>query len=231
MRELGCVRLRRLSASWLISNLRIMRKLIFAILCAMGLGVTTEASAQIDLGKALGTLLNEAAAVQNAPDHYAKLRENAPAKGKILGTWHYLSARVEYLGVNSLASMAIPQLETFVLAELKRKGIVEGCCSLTLNRNGIAVIGTLDTVYDGNYTYDQATAKVKASYVYNSHTYKVSGYLKPVSSRVAVLIDMRDILRELLILRPSLASDENFLMVKGVVDAFGDIYLSVLFGR
>ena len=208
-----------------------MRRLFLAILCVVGLGVTTEASAQIDLGKALGTLLNEAAAVQTVPDQYAILRENAPAKGKILGSWHYLTARVEYLGVNSLASMAIPQLETFVLAELKRNGIVEGCCSLTLNRNGVAVIGTLDKVYDGKYSYDATTAKFKASYTYNNHTYNVSGYLKSVSSRVAVLIDMRDILRELAVVRPSLATDENFLLIKGVVDSFGDIYLSVLFAR
>lgn len=208
-----------------------MRKLLFVILCVVGLGVSTEASAQIDLGKALGTLLNEAAAVQSTPDHYATLRENAPTKGKVLGSWHYLSGRVEYLGINSLASMAIPQLETFVLAELKRNGIVEGCCSLTLNRNGVAVIGTLDQVYEGNYSYDQATAKIKASYTYNNHTYKVSGYLKTVSSRIAVLIDMRDILRELAVIRPSLAKDENFIMIKSVVDSFGDIYLSVLFGR
>lgn len=208
-----------------------MRRLLFAILCVVGLGVSTEASAQIDLGKALGTLLNEAAAVQSVPDQYAILRENAPTKGKVLGTWHYLSARVEYLGVNSLASMAIPQLETFVLAELKRKGIVEGCCSLTLNRNGVAVIGTLDQLYEGNYSYSPSTAKVKASYTYNNHTYNVSGYFKTVSSRIAVLIDMRDILRELLVIRPSLATDENFLMIKGVVDSFGDIYLSVLFNR
>lgn len=197
----------------------------------MGLGVTTEASAQIDLGKALGTLLNEAAATQPAVDHYALLRENAPAKGKILGTWHYLSARVEYLGANSIASMAIPQLETVVLSELKRYGITEGCCSLTLNRKGVAVMGTLDRVYEGKYSYDAATAKVKGSYEYNNHTYALSGYLKSVSTRIAILIDMRDVLRELTTIRPSLATDENFLLIKGVVDSFGDIYLSVLFNR
>ena len=208
-----------------------MRRLLFAILCVVGLGISTEASAQVDLGKALGALLSEAAAVQNTPDQYAILRENAPAKGKIQGTWHYLSARVEYLGINALASMAMPQLETFVLAELKRKGIVEGCCSLTLNRNGVAVIGTLDQVFEGKYSYDPATAKVAASYLYNNHTYAVSGYIKTISSRIAVLVDMRDILRELAVVRPSLATDENFLMIKGVVESFGDIYLSVLFSR
>ena len=208
-----------------------MRRLLFAILCVIGLGVSTEAYAQIDLGKALGALLNEAAANPSAPDQYAILRDNAPSKGKILGTWHYLSARVEYLGANSIASMAIPQLENFVLSELKRNGIVEGCCSLTLNRSGVAVIGTLDEFFEGKYIYDPSEAKVKASYTYENHTYSVSGYIKMVSSRFAILIDMRDILRELLIIRPSLARDENFLMIKGGVEGFGDIYLSVLFQR
>ena len=59
----------------------------------------------------------------------------------------------------------------------------------------------------------------------------MGGYLKFVQSRLAVLIDMRDILRELLVIRPSLATDENFLMAKGVVDSFGDIYVSILFER
>ena len=197
----------------------------------MGLGVSTEASAQIDFGKALNNLLNEAATVQSTPDHYAKLRESAPSKGKILGTWQYQSARVEYLGANPVAQVAIPQLESVVASELKRKGIVEGCCSLTLNRRGTAVVGTRDLVFEGSYKYDQSTAQVNASYVYDNHTYSGSGYVKLSSSRLMVLIDMRDVLRELAVMSPSLAKDENFLLVKSVVDSFGDIYLSVLFQR
>lgn len=211
-----------------------MRRFFYTIFCVVGLSLLSvaETSAQIDLGKALGTLLNEAAQAQTTTvDHYAKIRQNAPAKSKIMGSWHYLSARVEYLGINSLAQVAIPQLESFVLSELKRNGIVEGCCSLTFNRNGLAVIGTLDSLYEGNYTYDATSAKFKATYVYNSRTYAMGGYLRVISSRLAVMIDMRDILRELLVVCPSLATDENFLMVKGVVDSFGDIYLSVLFER
>jgi hypothetical protein len=200
----------------------------------MGLGVTTEASAQIDLGKAIGSFLDEVGASQlipSVPDQYATLREKAPAKAQVVGTWQYLSSRVEYLGSNYLASVTVPQLESIISTELRSNGIVEGCCSLTLNRKGTAVIGTLDQVYEGNYSYDPTTAKVKASYLYNKHTYAVSGYLKPISSRIAVLVDMRDILRELTIVRPSLATDENFLLIKGVVDSFGDIYLSILFSR
>lgn len=210
-----------------------MRRALITIFSVVGLSLlgVAETSAQIDLGKALGTLLSEAQKVQQTPDHYAKLRANAPTKAKVLGSWHYLSARVEYLGINSLAEVAIPQLESFVLGELKRNGIVEGCCSLTLNRNGVAVIGTLDTIYEGNYSYDPTTAKLKATYIYNSRKYALGGYLKFVTSRLAVMIDMRDILRELLAIRPSLATDENFLMVKGVVDSFGDIYISILFER
>lgn len=205
-----------------------MRRLFFAILCVVGLGVSTEASAQIDLGKALGALINEAANVQSTPDYYAKLRESAPAKSKIAGTWKYLSARVEYLGANSVAQVAVPQLEAFIASELKRNGVVEGCCKVTINRDGTAKITAGDAEYKGSYTYDQSTAKVKASYQHTSHTYKVSGYLKLSSSRLMVLIDMRDVLREITVLSPDLAKDENFLMVKGVVDSFSDLYLSVL---
>ena len=208
-----------------------MRRVLFAILCVIGLGVTTEASAQIDLGKALGALLNEAAAVQSTPDYYAKLREGAPSKSKIVGTWKYLSARVEYLGANSVAQVAVPQLESFIAAELKNNGIVEGCCSLTINRNGSATISAGGVGYDGSYTYDQSTAKAKASYKHDNHTYNVSGYLKLSSSRLMVLVDMRDVLRELTYMSPKLANDQNFLMVKGIVDSFSDIYLSVLFTK
>lgn len=210
-----------------------MRRALITIFGVVGLSLfgVAEASAQIDFGRALGALLNEAAQAQTTENPYAKIKANAPAKSKVQGTWHYLTARVEYLGINSLAQVAIPQLESFVLGELKRNGIVEGCCSLTLNRNGVAVIGTLDTLYEGEYTYDPTAAKFKATYIYNNRSYAVGGYLKFVSSRLAVLVDMRDILRELLVIRPSLATDENFIMVKGVVDSFGDIYVSVLFSR
>lgn len=210
-----------------------MRRVLITIFSVVGLSLLSvaETSAQIDFGKALGTLLNEAQQAQPTENPYAKIKANAPAKSKILGSWHYLSARVEYLGINSLAQVAIPQLESFVLSELKRNGIVEGCCSLTLNRNGVAVIGTLDSLYEGKYTYDPTSAKFKATYIYNNREYAMGGYLKFVSSRLAVLIDMRDILRELLAVRPSLATDENFIMVKGVVDSFGDIYVSILFNR
>ena len=210
-----------------------MRRVLITIFSVVGLSLLSvaEASAQIDFGKALGTLLNEAQQAQPTENPYAKIKANAPARSKILGSWHYLSARVEYLGINSLAQVAIPQLESFVLSELKRNGIVEGCCSLTLNRNGVAVIGTLDSLYEGKYTYDPTSAKFKATYIYNNREYAMGGYLRFVSSRLAVLIDMRDILRELLAVRPSLATDENFIMVKGVVDSFGDIYVSVLFSR
>lgn len=209
-----------------------MRRLFIAILCVVGLGISTEASAQIDLGKALGALINEASStVQSTPDYYAKLRESAPAKGKIVGTWQYRSARVEYLGANPVVQVAMPQLETLIDSELKREGVVEGCCSLTINRKGTATISAGNLKYDGSYTYDQSTAKAKASYVIDNHTYNISGYLKLSSSRLMVLIDIRDVLRELTYLSPKLANDENFLMVKGVVDSFGDIYLSVLFQK
>lgn len=211
-----------------------MRRLFFAILCVMGLGVTTEASAQVDLSKALDSFINSvstsaAQLVPTVTDHYAVLRENAPTKSKVVGSWQYLSSRVEYLGSNYLASVAIPQLESIVSTELRSNGIVEGCCSLTLNRRGSAVVATRTDKFEGDYTYDVSKAKFQATYVYDNHTYKVSGYLKMVKSRLCVLVNMRDILRELMVYYPSLANDENYILIKSIVDSFGDLYLSILF--
>ena len=198
----------------------------------MGLGVTTEASAQIDLGKAIGSFLDEVGASQlmpSVPDQYATLREKAPAKAQVVGTWQYLSSRVEYLGSNYLASVTIPQLESIISTELRSNGIVEGCCSLKLNRRGSAVVESRDEKFKGEYTYDASTAKFKATCVYDNHTYTATGYFKLVKSRLCVLVNMRDILRELVAYYPSLANDENFIVIKSVVDSFGDLYLNVLF--
>ena len=84
-----------------------MRRALITILSVVGLSLlgVAEASAQIDLGRALGALLNEAAQTQTTENPYAKIKANAPAKTKVQGTWHYLTARVEYLGINSLAQV------------------------------------------------------------------------------------------------------------------------------
>ena len=87
------------------------------------------------------------------------------------------------------------------------------------------------TAHNGHTAIGDSVGVTILTYIYNSRKYALGGYLKFVTSRLAVMIDMRDILRELLVIRPSLATDENFLMVKGVVDSFGDIYISILFER
>ena len=61
---------------------------------------------------------------------------------------------------------------------------------------------------------------------YDLNIMKPNQDLYDITSRI--LLGMRDVLREITVLSPDLAKDENFLMVKGVVDSFSDLYLSVL---
>ena len=57
-----------------------MRRALITIFSVVGLSLLSvaEASAQIDLGKALGTLLNEAAQAQTTENPYAQIKANAP---------------------------------------------------------------------------------------------------------------------------------------------------------
>lgn len=198
---------------------------------AMLLGCGVEARAQFDLGRLLGSLVQQPEEQTATPDAYQLLAEQAPARSELLGTWQYLAARVEHLGNNPLASAALSQSEALISAELKNRGIVEGCCSLTLRRNGVAVVGTLDHVFEGRYSYDGDTAQTTVSMCSGSTEYSVDGYVKFISGRLVVMIDIKDLLREVVKSDPSLATNETFIMLRSVLDSFGDTYLSVMFTR
>lgn len=198
---------------------------------AMLLGCGVEARAQFDLGRLLGSLVKQPEEQAATPDAYQLLAEQAPVRSELLGTWQYLAARVEHLGNNPLASAALSQSEALISAELKNRGIVEGCCSLTLRRNGVAVVGTLDHVFEGRYSYDDDTAQTTVSMCSGSTEYSVDGYVKFISGRLVVMIDIKDLLREVVKSDPTLATNETFIMLRSVLDSFGDTYLSVMFTR
>ena len=211
----------------------IMKKMLFiaALFCA-AMMLPFEASAQFDLGKALGGLLgttSQPAEQQISP--YDTLKENAPAKSKIMGTWQYKSAKVEYLGSNPLAGVALDQFEAVGIAELQKMGIVEGCCSLTLRRNGLAVVATRDSIMEANFTYDEMSAAVVATATDQGRSYKANGYVKFIGERLVVMLDARDVANGLVKAYPELATDQTFVTVKTLLDSFGDVYLSVMFER
>ena len=206
---------------------RFVALLILALLCAVV--APSEASAQFDLGKALGQLLGAPAQDTSKPSPYDEIRSTAPARSKTLGTWQYKSATLQYLGDNPLAEMALSQLEGYGLAELRKHGIIEGCCSLTLRRNGMAVLSTRDALQDGTINYDETTSGMTLSTVIDGETYNAKGYLRIVSERLLVMIDARDVLKMLIKNYPELATDQTYIMAQGVLQSFGDIYLTIVF--
>lgn len=192
-----------------------------------------EVSAQFDLGKALGQLLGESAAkpATDVPTPYDRLRENAPAKSKLMGTWQYKSATVEYLGDNPLADAALKSVEGYGLAELKKLGVIEGCCSLTLRRNGLAVVATRDELQEGTFTYDESDASVVIKSTYDGKSYRADGYVKIVGGRLIVMVDALDVLKEILKASPELATDQTVITTKALLESFGDVYISVMWVR
>lgn len=191
-----------------------------------------EVSAQFDLGKALGSLLGASEqSAQTKPSPYEEMRNTAPARSQTLGTWQYKSASLVYLGDNPLADMALVQLEGYGLAELRKYGIIEGCCSLTLRRNGMAVLATRDNLQDGTLIYDETTSGMKLSTEVDGKKYSADGYLRLVSDRLLVMVDARDVLKILIQSYPELATDQTYITAQGVLQSFGDVYLNIIFVR
>lgn len=192
-----------------------------------------EVSAQFDLGKALGQLLGGSAATpaDDVPTPYDRLRENAPAKSKLMGTWQYKGATIEYLGDNPLADAALKSVEGYGIAELKKLGVVEGCCSLTLRRNGLAVVATRDALQEGTFTYDESDASVVIKGTYDGTSYRADGYVKIVGGRLIVMVDAMDVLKEILKASPELATDQTVITTKALLESFGDVYISVMWVR
>lgn len=207
------------------------RILLLYVVMVLGCVAPFTASAQFDLGKALGGLLGAAATPQPTVSPYDEIRDNAPARSKILGTWQYKTASLEYLGSNALAAVALKQLEGFGLSELKNRGIVEGCCSLTLRRNGLAVLSTLDTLHDSNYTYNEDSAAVEVTSVVEGVTHRVKGFIRIVSDNLVVMIDGNDVLALLEKESPEITTDQTYLTAKGLLQSLGDVYLTTIFCR
>ena len=209
-----------------------MKRLItLVMLVASVMLFSIEASAQFDLSRALGSLLGSSTQTEDAPNPYDAIAEAAPSKSRILGTWQYKTASMEYLGNNQLAGAAISQLEGFALGELKKMGVVEGCCSLTLRRNGMAVISTLDALQEGSFTYDETSARVTATTMSGGESFSFDGYIKMVSENLVVLIDARDVLDAMVKASPELATNQSVVMARAVLDSFTDIYIGVIFKR
>lgn len=206
-----------------------MRRVIVIALVAL-LGVVaapTTASAQFDLSK-VGSLFgggSKSSKPKKSP--YQTLAESAPDKRQLVGTWSYQSVDIEYLGTSSFADAAVSQLKSYGNAELCEAGITPGCFTLTLRTNGKGSIAYEDYLFEGDYIYDPSTARFELTAVADDQSVHCSGYFKFVGEDLVVMINAKDAIDAFVTILPEASTDSTFTMIKGAVDSFPGIYISM----
>jgi hypothetical protein len=95
----------------------------------------------------------------------------------------------------------------------------------------MAVLATRDNLQDGTLIYDETTSGMKLSTEVDGKKYSADGYLRIVSDRLLVMVDARDVLKILIQSYPELATDQTYITAQGVLQSFGDVYLSIIFVR
>lgn len=204
------------------------------VLAVVGLvASTTDATAQLDLSRALNTLLggkeNSAPATIKTP--YDILAESAVAPSKLTGVWLYHSATVEYLGANPLADVALAQLEGYAQAELRGAGVLAGYFGLTLRRNGVAYLSHEDDIYEGRYKYNAEDASVAISTTLNDTTLSLGGYIKQSGTRMELLLDAADAMTLFKELFPEYKTNSMVISADAAIKSFGDVFISIRFTR
>jgi hypothetical protein len=204
---------------------------LFAIVVLCTLSTSFTASAQFDLGKALGQLMGSTEPTSTMPSPYDTLRDNAPQRSKLLGTWQYKAASLEYLGDNPLAEVALAQIEVMGTSELAKYGIVEGCCTITIRRNGMAVLATRDAIQDCYIDYNEENAEMEVSTTVDGVTYRAKGYVRMTTQYLTLLFHAQDILKIIEQATPEVTYDQMYLAAKEVVKSFKDGYLAIILTR
>ena len=206
-----------------------------AIIVAGLITSATEATAQLDLSRALTTLLG-ANKDKNTPEQdvknpYELIAEAAVSPSKLTGVWLYHSATVEYLGVNPLADVALNQLEGYAQAELRGAGVLPGYFGLTLRRNGVAYLSHKDDIFEGRYKYNASDASVTISTKVNDMTLSLGGYIKQSGSRMELLLDAADAMTLFKELFPEYSTNYMVISADAAIKSFGDVYISIRFTR
>lgn len=208
----------------------------------------TTASAQLDLGKALGALFGaltesgqkeqpaEQPATTEQPGLPTKtifdvLAENAPSARALQGTWLYEDASAEYFGSSPLADMAIAQGEQFVKSQLLTHGLKPGSFSLYLRRSGTGTITFGERTLTGRYAYNASKGTIVISGTVNNVAVSVSGYVRYEDGKLDILVDAQSALNALLKVYPELATDQTVQMVSGLVASFPGVYAVASFSR
>lgn len=207
------------------------------VLVVVGLlGSAAEASAQIDLSRALNSLLGSEKSSTNTTGEptktpYDYLAERAPSPSKITGVWLYHSAAIEYLGTLPFADVALSQLEAVGLAELRAKGVVPGFFGLTVRRNGVVYLSYEDEIYEGSYSYNATDASLKVEASVDGTAMTADGYLKIEDGRLVLMLDARDVMSILLKAYPEYRNNSTVLSAESTLRSFDGVYLAIRFSR
>ena len=189
-----------------------------------------SASAQFDLSKAFGALLGSADNTAQQ-DPLKAIAEAAPSSRDVVRTWAYERLYFEFLGNNPLAEVALQQLDSTVQAALKREGIVSGAFTLTLRRNGTGFIMRDGNALDGEYKYNEEKGRVEFSVLVNGTKYPCGGLFKLKDENLVFMVDAGDIFDIYLNESPQYSNDPTALSIKGVLDSFPGVFISLDFSK
>ena len=206
-----------------------MRRLLTFALLLMGLCMLpAESSAQFNLGKAFNKLIGN----DDAPSPYEKIAENAPEQSRIVGTWKYKDADVEYLGDNMLADYAVSQLDDYATSYLNEFGIREGAFSVQFKRNGLGTVVIDGMTFSGSYTYDKSKGSMLFNGEYEGMKASCRGYVKySDKGYITLLIDARDLCKIYRKYCPEGIDDKLVEFALDVIEEYSGIYVSVEFSK
>lgn len=200
-----------------------MRKFILIPLATLAV-VVGEARAQFSLSGAIDALMggSRSQTAQSSPAE--RFADGAPAARQIVARWIYDSPAVEYVGDNSLAKMGVDAARGNLTEAYAKAGVVKGCGSVQLRRNGTFSAVSGDHTVDGRYKYDQTSGRIVFDTTVGGERVECGGYISLDGDRLTILLDLNEALAVARRIYPQLASDQSLAGIAALVEALPGIY-------
>lgn len=200
-----------------------MKKFIVLALSALAF-VMGEVQAQFSLSGALDALTGGSKSQTSQPSPAERFAAGAPAARQIVARWVYDSAAIEYIGDNSLARMGVEAARGKLAEAYAKAGIVKGCGSVQLRRNGTFSAVSGDFAVDGRYGYDPKSGRIVFDAAVGGERVECGGYIALAGERLTVLLDLDEALAIAKRLYPQLTSDQSLAGIAALVEALPGIY-------
>jgi len=200
-----------------------MKKFIVLALSALAF-VMGEVQAQFSLSGALDALTGGSKSQTSQPSPAERFAAGAPAARQIVARWVYDSAAIEYICDNSLARMGVEAARGKLAEAYAKAGIVRGCGSVQLRRNGTFSAVSGDYAVDGRYEYDPKSGRIVFDAAVGGESVECGGYIALAGQRLTVLLDLNEALAIAKRLYPQLTSDQSLAGIAALVEALPGIY-------